>query len=94
MGSGDEPLPPRRSLRLAGSLGLLSVPLIALSVDRDPRLYLRVDELLAWRGWIESLREWPIDASGLVRLMLYLGIPLASWVGGALVERLVDSAIG
>lgn len=51
-------------------------------------------ELVAWRGLVESVREWPFDASTFTRFLLYLAIPLGSWLGGAMVERLVDSALG
>ncbi len=53
-----------------------------------------LDELLAWRGLVESVREWPFDASTFTRLVLYLGIPLGSWLGGAMVERLVNAVLG
>jgi hypothetical protein len=47
-------------------------------------------DLVVWRDRVEALREWPFDAAALRRFGLYLLIPLASWVGAALVERLVD----
>ena len=50
-------------------------------------------ELGAWREQIERAREWPLDAAILRRFGLYLLIPVVSWVGGALVERIVDSAL-
>ncbi len=53
-----------------------------------------LDELLAWRGLVESVREWPFDASTVTRFLLYLGLPLGSWLGGAMVERLVDVLLG
>ncbi len=53
-----------------------------------------LQELLAWRGFVESVREWPFDASTFTRFLLYLAIPLGSWLGGAMVERLVDAALG
>jgi len=45
--------------------------------------------LLAYMNQIESVREWPFDAPTLTRFLLYIAIPLGSWVGGALVERLL-----
>jgi hypothetical protein len=48
---------------------------------------------VAYRGLIESVREWPIDAPTLRRFALYLAIPLGSWFGGALVERMVDTLL-
>jgi hypothetical protein len=46
--------------------------------------------LVAWRGLVEAVPEWPFDAPTLGRFVLYLAIPLGSWLGGALVERAVD----
>ncbi len=46
--------------------------------------------LLAYKQFVESVSEWPIDTSTLLRFGLYLGLPIGSWLGGALVERLVD----
>jgi hypothetical protein len=54
---------------------------------------LSLTDLVAYRGLVESVREWPLDAPTLSRFALYLVIPLASWLGGALVERLVDSLV-
>jgi hypothetical protein len=50
-------------------------------------------DLIAYRGLVESVREWPFDPSTLIRFVLYLGIPVVSWLGGALVERLVETAL-
>jgi len=49
--------------------------------------------LLAYEARIDDVREWPFDTSNLLRFALFLLIPLASWLGGALVERLVDAAL-
>ena len=51
-------------------------------------------DLLAWRAFVESVPEWPFDAPTLLRFALYLVIPLGSWLGGALVEKLVDRLLG
>lgn len=53
----------------------------------------RLADWIAYQSQIESAREWPFDVSTLVRFALYLGIPLGSWMGGALVERLVDRVL-
>ena len=50
-----------------------------------------VVELLTWRNEVAQIRVWPFDAAALGRFGLYLLIPVASWVGGALVERVVDT---
>lgn len=52
-----------------------------------------LDELVAWEARIQSVHEWPVDASTYARFALYLLIPLGSWAGGALVERIVDSVL-
>jgi hypothetical protein len=54
----------------------------------------RLPGLLAWETRIEGLSEWPIDATAFRRIGLLLLLPLASWVGSALVERLVDASLG
>ncbi len=46
--------------------------------------------LVAYKQFVESVSEWPIDTSTLLRFGLYLGLPIGSWLGGALVERLLD----
>jgi hypothetical protein len=53
----------------------------------------RLPGLLAYSKTIESVREWPFDAPTLTRFFLYVAIPLGSWVGGALVERLLGAAL-
>ena len=52
-----------------------------------------LQELVAWEGRIAGVHEWPVDASTFSRFALYLLIPLGSWAGGALVERLVDALL-
>jgi hypothetical protein len=47
-------------------------------------------DLVAWRGLVAAVSEWPLDAPALGRFALYLAIPVGSWLGGALVERIVD----
>lgn len=73
----------RRALR--GDRAALRDSPLAAEAER-----LSLVELGVWLDRMESLREWPFDASALRRFGLYLLIPLASWVGAALVERLVD----
>jgi hypothetical protein len=54
---------------------------------------LRGIALLEYREKVEAIREWPFDASLLRRLALYLLIPPLGWLGGALVERVVDRTL-
>jgi hypothetical protein len=53
----------------------------------------RLPGLIAYKHEIESVREWPFDAPALTRFFLYVAIPLGSWLGGALVERLLGAAL-
>ncbi len=48
-------------------------------------------DVLTLRSHLEAVREWPFDTSVLVRLAVYLVIPLGSWAGAALVERTMDT---
>jgi hypothetical protein len=52
-----------------------------------------LSDLLAYRAYVESIREWPFDSPTLLRFGLYLAIPLGSWLGGAFVERLLGAAL-
>jgi hypothetical protein len=53
----------------------------------------RLPGLLAFEARIEAAREWPFDAATLRRFGIVLLLPLLSWLGGALVERAVDSVL-
>ena len=48
---------------------------------------------VAYYQLIESAREWPIDAANLLRFVGYLLLGLGSWLGGAVVERILDTAL-
>jgi hypothetical protein len=73
---------------IRGDAGALAGSAIA---DREAPASLA--DLIAYRGLVESAREWPFDASTVRRFGLYLLIPLGSWSGGALVERLIDTLL-
>lgn len=62
----------------------------AIASRREPT---SLSDLIAYRGLVEAAREWPFDASTVKRFGLYLLIPLGSWSGGALVERLIDTLL-
>jgi hypothetical protein len=53
----------------------------------------RLPALLALRSQVAELREWPVDLSTLMRLLLYLGIGLGSWVGAALVDLGIEKLL-
>jgi hypothetical protein len=51
-------------------------------------------ELASYLALVEGARAWPLDVSTLARFALYLALPVGSWLGGAVVERLVDALLG
>lgn len=64
------------------------------TAEDDDVALAKIGGLLALEARIQTAREWPIDFSTIGRLAFYLAIPLISWIGGALMERAVDAAIG
>ncbi len=54
----------------------------------------RLANLIAYYQLIEQTREWPLDAANLLRFFMYMLIGLGSWLGGAMVERLLDRTLG
>ena len=72
----------RRSRELAAESGPESGPAGA-----------KLPGLLAYKHEIQAVREWPFDAPTLTRFFLYVAIPIGSWIGGALVERLLGVAL-
>ena len=52
---------------------------------------LQLAGLIAYQDLIERAPEWPFDAPMVARLALYATLGLGSWLGGAVVERLVES---
>ncbi len=64
------------------------------SAEDDDVALAKIGGLLALEARIQAAREWPIDFSTIGRFAFYLAIPLVSWIGGALMERAVDAAIG
>jgi hypothetical protein len=64
-------------------------------LDSDAReAAARLPALLAYESRVQSVSAWPFDTPTLLRFALYLTIPVLSWLGGAFVERLIDSALG
>jgi hypothetical protein len=53
-----------------------------------------IPALLAYETRVQAVSEWPFDAPLLLRFALLILIPLGSWVGGAVVEHLVDALLG
>jgi hypothetical protein len=53
----------------------------------------RIGDLLATRAFVAAVPEWPFDAPTLMRFVLFLLIPLGSWLGGAFVERALSAVL-
>jgi hypothetical protein len=49
----------------------------------------RLADLLAYEARIERVREWPIDLPILLRFSGLLALAVGSWLGGAVVERVL-----
>ncbi len=62
--------------------------------DADAPETPRLANLIAYRQLVESVHEWPLTAPALLRFGLFLLIGLGSWLGAALVERALESALG
>jgi hypothetical protein len=53
----------------------------------------RLGNLIAYQTFVRSIREWPFDLSIVSRSALLIVVGAGSWLGGALVERLLDSLL-
>jgi hypothetical protein len=54
----------------------------------------RVADLVALRTLLEHVHEWPIGIPTIVRGGLIAALAIGSWLGGALVERMLESVVG
>ena len=52
---------------------------------------LRMPALLAYEQRIAAAPEWPLDAPQIARFALVLALGLGSWVGGAVIDHLIDA---
>jgi hypothetical protein len=50
--------------------------------------------LNAYLQLIDDVPEWPFQSSTVLRVMLYLLIPIVSWLGGLLIEGMLDQLFG
>lgn len=50
----------------------------------------RLGNLIQYQAFIKSLREWPFDLSIVSRSLLLIVLGAGSWLGGAIVERLLN----
>ena len=92
-------LPIRRRIRDAKQAAISNVQrLIAETQTTEGRNSFALPELnklqplITYRQEIQRVSEWPFNLPVVTRLLVYLIIPPLTWVGAALIERLVDSA--
>ena len=53
-------------------------------------LFLSLGNLVAYQALVRSVREWPFDLRTVSRSALLIVLGVGSWLGGAIVERLLD----
>jgi hypothetical protein len=51
-------------------------------------------ELVSWEHRLQQAKVWPYEMTIYLRVFLYAGIGLSSWVGAALVERFIGAFFG
>jgi hypothetical protein len=85
----------RRNVRRAKQIAIAKLNEAISRANRDlepdPLRYLA--DLLRQREAIQNAREWPLDVTAVSRIAIYFVIPPIAWVGGALVEVLVQAAL-
>lgn len=52
-----------------------------------------LSDLLRQRESIEHVREWPLDTTAFSRVAIYVVIPPLAWMGSAIVEILIETAM-
>jgi hypothetical protein len=75
--------------RINGALRLERERLLEAGPETD-RSRTRMADLVAYRSLVHGVHEWPFDVSTLARFLLFGALGVGSWLGGALVERLLD----
>jgi hypothetical protein len=66
----------------------------AAALERaDPEGAAQLPGLLAYESRIEQVGEWPFDAPTLARFAALLALAVGSWLGGAVVERILGAAL-
>ena len=80
----------RRLARVAAAIRDAEEPVLAARPGAAADAASHLNALLALRAQLEAAREWPWDVPTLLRFSLYVAIGVGSWLGGALMERVVD----
>ena len=80
--------------RVRAAIELRSAALFDADPPPRPEVEPALPSLLAYEARLQQVSEWPFDVPTLLRFAVLVLIPLGSWVAGAMVERLVDAALG
>ena len=85
----------RKSVRLAKRRALERLDEAIEHANRalEPDALGYLGNLLHQRETIRHAREWPLDTTAVSRIAIYFVIPPVAWVGGALVEILIQAAL-
>ncbi len=84
----------QRLAQLARAIRESEAPVLAARPGEAGGEAAQLQALLALRAQVEAAGEWPWDVPTLLRFGLYVAIGVGSWLGGALVERIVDLVLG
>ncbi len=66
---------------------------LAQAAPADPLAHLGLSDLIAYEGRAAGASTWPFDLSTLLRSTLYVALGTGSWLGAALVERLLEALL-
>jgi hypothetical protein len=53
-----------------------------------------LSDWVAYRRLVEDAHEWPLEAPAFLRSLLFVALGVGSWLGGAIVERLLGAVLG
>ncbi len=59
----------------------------------EPAAAARLPGLLAWEARVEAVHEWPFDTATWLRFGVLALVAVGSWLGGAVVERMLGLAL-
>lgn len=74
-----------------GRIRRASATVYKLSASESPG---QLADLCAYQQMIENVPEWPIEASTLLQVTLYLAIPVVSWFASLMIENLLGRFFG
>jgi hypothetical protein len=87
-------IPMHRRIMKAKQAALAQVALDLAPLTRSEQPdYAALEPLLTYRQAVIEAPEWPFDTTLIGRLAIYLIIPPLTWIGAALIEILIDTAI-